>query len=475
MSRTNVKRGTRTTARVARATEVAAPAVSPKVAEVTAARVKPRAANGPGKVLLISLFHPELVRGGAQQVAYELFEGLKEVPGCEPVLLAAIDQSFPALYKSGARITGFDGRHNEYIYLSAEYDYLWHKTSSALHLAAVEEFLLTIRPDVIHFHHFLAMGVDWLTLVRRVLPDARIIFTFHEFLSICHADGHMVRKTDRSLCTRASQVRCHQCFPNLAPEHFLLRRLWFHRHLSAADMYTCPSKFMIEHYVEFGIPPDRMRHVTNGQRNQAVAVAGKPQPGLKRRFGFFGQFVDVKGVRVLLQAVALLRAEGITGFSVDLNGDNLRYASEAARTEIETFLAEEAALPAETRIVHNNGSYEVSQLAARMARVDWCIVPSVWWEIFGLVISEAWMFGKPVICSNAGGMKERVADDLNGLHFQLGDAASLARVMHRAMSEDGLWERLNANLPKPPPREVMVRGYLDAYAEAAVARGVAVE
>ena len=31
------------------------------------------------KVLLLSLHHPELVRGGAQQVAYELFEGLKEV------------------------------------------------------------------------------------------------------------------------------------------------------------------------------------------------------------------------------------------------------------------------------------------------------------------------------------------------------------------------------------------------------------
>ena len=38
-----------------------------------------------------------------------------------------------------------------------------------------------------------------------------------------------------------------------------------------------------------------------------------------------------------------------------------------------------------------------------MARVDWSIVPSTWWEIFGLVISEAWMFGKPVICSNRGG------------------------------------------------------------------------
>ena len=37
----------------------------------------------------------------------------------------------PALYKSGARITGFDGRPDEFLFLSREYDYRWHKTSNA--------------------------------------------------------------------------------------------------------------------------------------------------------------------------------------------------------------------------------------------------------------------------------------------------------------------------------------------------------
>ena len=67
---------------------------------------------------------------------------------------------------------------------------------------------------MVHFHHFLTFGIDFVSVVRRVLPDCRIVFTFHEFLAICHADGHMVRRTDRSLCDHASQVRCHQCFPD---------------------------------------------------------------------------------------------------------------------------------------------------------------------------------------------------------------------------------------------------------------------
>src|SRR5450631_1129380 len=133
------------------------------------------------KVLLISLYHPELVRGGAQQICYELFNGLKSRDGIEPILLAAVDPSFTSLYKSGAQITGFDGRKGEFLYLSRDYDYLWHKVSSFDLARSYAEFLELVQPDVIHFHHFLLFGIDLLTLTRRVLPQVRIVLTFHEF------------------------------------------------------------------------------------------------------------------------------------------------------------------------------------------------------------------------------------------------------------------------------------------------------
>ena len=37
--------------------------------------------DGNAKVLIVSLHHPELMRGGAQQIAYELFKGLQNEPG----------------------------------------------------------------------------------------------------------------------------------------------------------------------------------------------------------------------------------------------------------------------------------------------------------------------------------------------------------------------------------------------------------
>lgn len=424
----------------------------------------------PLRVLLLSVFHPELIRGGAQQMCYELFDEYKQQPGVVPVLLASIDRSYPDLFKSGACITGFDGRDDEFLFLTQDYDDWWHKTSSPRMIDAYIEFLHTVKPDVVHFHHFHTFGIDLLTLTRRELPKARIIFTFHEFMSICAADGQMVRKTDHSLCSRASGIRCHQCFPERSPDQFLIRRMWMLQHFSVVDAFSCPSNFMLDFYIRWGIAPERIHHITNSQRRY-----GKSQdspPGMKKRFGFFGKILDQKGVNIILRAVRLLRSQGFTDFTVEINGDG--NASKELRKEIEEFMAEEKELPLRKQIVFYNGSYHIDELANLMSRVDWCIVPSTWWEIFGLVISEAWMFGKPVICSNRGGPLERVRHDVDGLLFELGSPRALADTMRQAATEKGLWERLHANIPEMSSRSEMAQEFLKLYRAEKSGHGAAV-
>ena len=73
------------------------------------------------------------------------------------------------------------------------------------------------------------------------------------------------------------------------------------------------------------------------------------------------------------------------------------------------------------------------------------------------------MFKRPVICSNIGGMAERIKDGVNGLHFQVSDARSLAAAIRRACTEPDLWKRLSAAAPEPPSREEQVRGYRALY------------
>ena len=54
------------------------------------------------------------------------------------------------------------------------------------------------------------------------------------------------------------------------------------------------------------------------------------------------------------------------------------------------------------------------------------IVPSIWYEPFGLVLIEAFAMGLPVIASKIGAMESMVEHGRTGLHFSPGDAKDLA-------------------------------------------------
>jgi glycosyltransferase involved in cell wall biosynthesis len=102
------------------------------------------------------------------------------------------------------------------------------------------------------------------------------------------------------------------------------------------------------------------------------------------------------------------------------------------------------------------GRYSHDELPRLMANVDWVIVPSVWWENSPMVIQESFLHGRPVICSDIGGMAEKVSDGVNGLHFRAGNAANLAATIRRAVGTPGLWESLRDGTPDVPTIENQV-------------------
>ena len=72
-----------------------------------------------------------------------------------------------------------------------------------------------------------------------------------------------------------------------------------------------------------------------------------------------------------------------------------------------------------------------------MSSVDWVVVPSIWWENSPLVIQEAFMHGRPVICSDIGGMAEKVNDGVDGLHFRVERPPSLDPAIRPAIELAG--------------------------------------
>ena len=100
-----------------------------------------------------------------------------------------------------------------------------------------------------------------------------------------------------------------------------------------------------------------------------------------------------------------------------------------------------------------------------MAETDWVVVPSIWWENSPLVIQEAFFHGRPVICSDIGGMAEKVRDGVDGLHFRRNDAFSLAGAFETAATSPRLWKGLREGIREPHAMDTHVARLLDLYGE----------
>ena len=74
--------------------------------------------------------------------------------------------------------------------------------------------------------------------------------------------------------------------------------------------------------------------------------------------------------------------------------------------------------------------------------MDVVVLPSIKYESFGMVLLEAMRAGKPVICSDFGGMKEVVVDRKTGFIVPAGDAHSLAMVIKYLLSNRKLREQM---------------------------------
>ena len=94
------------------------------------------------KVLIVSLYHPEIMSGGAQEVAYELFQAAQRDGDISPMLLCCVNgQTHSGVVTNGATITGFEGRKNEFIFISQNFDLFLQKIKVPIAVGRYLEFL----------------------------------------------------------------------------------------------------------------------------------------------------------------------------------------------------------------------------------------------------------------------------------------------------------------------------------------------
>lgn len=395
------------------------------------------------KYLTVSLYHPRVMKGGAQYVAKDLHDAARMDPGIQPVMLAAIDGNmFPQYAKVGSAITALPDSGDEFLLPGQRFNDFHHVIYDARRQKALRRFLEDHRPDVIHVHHSLWVGLEFLTLARQVLPDVKIIYTLHEYMAICHSRGQLFRYSEGGICPDTSPDQCTRCFPDRTADDFILRRRGFRRAFALVDQFISPSEYLRQRFIDWGLDGERITVIPNGHtRKRPDDWTPNHSPGLNT-FGFFGQFVDAKGIDVLLRAAAMAAGETEAEIEIKVFGGNKEYASEDYIKKIDAVLDN---APDNLRITEL-GAYSRDNVFDLMTTVDWVVTPSVWPETFGLVVSEAWDARRPVIASRAGGLTERIKEGVNGFSFLPGSAAQLSSIIGNCLGNAGLWESMSHSM-----------------------------
>ena len=245
--------------------------------------------------------------------------------------------------------------------------------------------------DVVHLHEPVTPTIGWDALTS---TDAPLVGTFH-------------------------------CYSESATPHRIANLIGARRklnHLSARIAVSEAAAWTGRRF--YG---GRYRIVPNGVVLGDAPVKGVRPPGEPLRIAFVGQAVERKGLPVLLRAFEALRRQVPAELTViGLEPD-----------ELAPLLMDGEGVTALGRV----GDAEKHE-ALRSA--DLLCAPSLGGESFGMVLTEAFAEGTPVVASDIAGYRDVVTHETDGLLVPRGDATRLAEVLRDLALDPARVARLGA-------------------------------
>jgi glycosyltransferase involved in cell wall biosynthesis len=183
---------------------------------------------------------------------------------------------------------------------------------------------------------------------------------------------------------------------------------------NAVDLYVTPTEFARDKFIE------------GGMSQQKIVVKPNfvhPDPGPGQGSGQYAVFVGrlslEKGVDTLLDAWSRLPER----FGLKIVGDG-PMAEQVRR-----------AAAGDDRIEWL-GWRDLESVCSIVGEAKVLLMTSIWYEIFGRTITEAFAKGTPVIVSRLGAMAELVEDGRTGLHFEHGNAADLVAKVQQILADE---------------------------------------
>ncbi|MBV6632841.1 MAG: glycosyltransferase family 4 protein [Alphaproteobacteria bacterium] len=407
------------------------------------------------RILTLAHNHPDFHAGGTEILAWALHQHYRERAGVDAFFAAAVDE----LHKSphpGTSAMAHRHRDDVALIWGQHFEPLTMSQLDMLHShQALRELVSAWRPDVVHFHHILLLGTEAIDVVRHAAPQAKIVLTLHDFYLLCAHDGLMVKRTANSapqkrlstrptLCYESEPTACNSCFPNITTWAFRRRALATNAVLEEVDQLIAPSEFLKQRFVDHGVHPDQIVVVRNGLStvdpgDHAKANKRSPDPSSPLNLAVLGNQSPMKGTLVALEAASILKQRGFTDFHIHLYGSPALQSTDF-KAQLDSAITDAGST------VTAHGSYKPDNLPHLLSGIDAVIMPSQWWENAPLVLEEAFAQDKPVICSDLGGMAERIQDGINGLHFTASDPMALANRIEQLATEGGLLNKLRKGI-----------------------------
>jgi glycosyltransferase involved in cell wall biosynthesis len=350
-----------------------------------------------------------------------------------------------------------------------------------------ERVLERFKPDVVHFFHLNRLGIGLIEYaVRLGIP---CFMTPTDFWTICptgqlllgngslctgpsaHAGNcakHFAQITQKGIVGRVAEwlptagadflVQLTQkgvlpSYPHREEVIAIASRLSINiSRLNQLCGLIVPNGFMRELLIRHGVLPRLIIQsafgidVTSSEGIERRSISRRPL-----RVGFVGTLVQHKGCHVLIDAFKALPL----GRAVLLIYGNMEDFPEYS-TELK-------------RLADNNdaiafcGTFHNSKIGEVLSDLDVLVVPSLWYENTPLVVYSAQVARCPVVASNFPGISEVIRDQVNGLLFEPGQSAGLAKQLSRLMNEPGLAERLSINSQQPKSTALYVDEMLSIW------------
>jgi glycosyltransferase involved in cell wall biosynthesis len=283
----------------------------------------------------------------------------------------------------------------------------------------VAQLIRQTRCDVVHCHNTFPL-VSPSVYYAAKSAGVPVVQTLHNYRILCpnallFRDGNVCEAClDSPLKWRGVAHACYR--QSRLSSASVAAMLAVHRALGTwdkmIDLYIAPSRFSRDKYVQAGFAPERIA-VKPG------FVYPDPGPGDHRGDYclFVGRLSAEKGLDVLFDAWRKL------GPSIPLKvvGDG-------------PFSPLAAAAVKEMPWIEWLGYKPPSEVLQLMGEARALVLPSLWYETFGLVVIEAFAKGTPAIVPDGGALKELVRHGCNGFHFDARSADALAGTVQAALN-----------------------------------------